>query len=94
MHIFKLFETYVYILSWYLFQKIAVGLHTASEPGAGTPSHVPVHGGEYHQAGLDAIIGMSLKFAHQHKIWPRFMAKNELLKNSLKMCPTDYAPCF
>ncbi len=36
------------------------GLDTASEPGAGTPGHVPVHSGGYlsdggPQAGLDAI---------------------------------------
>ena len=65
----------IYMLSWYLFNKIAVGLNngfdTASEPGAGTPDLVPVYCGEYlsdggHQAGLDTIwmsIDMYLKFA-------------------------------
>ena len=64
----------MYMLSWYLFIKIGVGLNigldTASKPVADTPDHVPVHSGEYlsnggHQACLDAIgmsIGMSLKF--------------------------------
>ena len=75
----------MYMLGWYFFNKIAVGLNNgldmASEPGVGTPDHVPVRNGEYlrdggHQAGLDAIgmcIGVSLKLApdkiaHQLKI--------------------------
>ena len=65
----------MYMLSWYSYNKIAVGLNnsldTASEPGAVTPDYIPVHIAEYlqvgsPQAGLDAIgryIGMSLKFA-------------------------------
>ena len=57
----------MYTFSWYLFNKIAVGLNnglnTASEPGVGTPDHAVVHSGEYpsdggYQAVLDAI-GMS-----------------------------------
>ncbi len=80
----------MYMLSWYLFNKLAVGLNNgldmASEPGADTPDHIPIHGGDYlsdggYQAGLDAIgisIGMSLKFAldkitHQLKMCVRFV---------------------
>ena len=50
---FKLFmkNLNLYVLSLYILNKIAVctnnGLSTASEPGAGTPAHVPVHTGEY-----------------------------------------------
>ncbi len=67
-----------------LFNKFAVGLNnrlnTASELGADTHVHVPVHSGDYfrdggHQVSQDALgrsIGMSFKFApdkiaHQHK---------------------------
>ena len=74
-------------MSCFVFYKFAVGLKhgliTASEPGAGTPAHAPVHNGEClsdggHQAGLYAIgmsTGMFLKFApdkiaHQHEIEP------------------------
>ncbi len=39
------------MLDRYVFNKNAVGLnnsfYTASESGAGSPYHVPVHGGEY-----------------------------------------------
>ncbi len=73
------------MVSWYSFNKIAIGLNnglnTAYEPSASTPDHVPVHNGEHlseggHQAGLDTI-GISLKFvqdkiAHQLKIFTCF----------------------
>ena len=75
----------MYMLSWYLGNKIAVGLNTASELGAGTPNHVLIHSGENlsdggHQACLNVIgmsIGMIIKFAldkiaHQLKICAHF----------------------
>ncbi len=93
----------IYMLSWYLSNKIAIGINNSldrdSEPGACTPHHVSVRSGENldyrgHQAGLNAIgmsIDMSLKFA-EDKIAHQPLTLFEIYRNLFSMI-SSYWDC-
>ncbi len=100
------------ILGSYLFNKFAAslynGLYTASETGAGSLDHEPVHGGEflgdgcYQRYTTEISVCMSLKLAsdkipHQFEIWPRFgrfVAKPNFFKSHVLKLVADPWLCL